>query len=87
MIYEIRKSFTKDANLLPAAIQNQIAFTIENIDQAKNIHEITDCKKLKGYKTAFRIKIGAYRIGFFLVRNSIELVRVLHRKEIYRNFP
>ena len=45
MIFEIRKSFTKDANLLPAIIQNQIAFIIDNIDRAKSIHDITNCKK------------------------------------------
>jgi mRNA interferase RelE/StbE len=49
--------------------------------------QLADCKKLTGYKTAYRIRMGQYRIGFYYEHKTIELVRILHRKEIYRYFP
>ena len=87
MKIEIRKSFTKDADKLPAAFQHQLAATISSIEKAGQPNQLADCKKLTGYKTAFRIRMGQYRIGFYYENKTAELVRVLHRKEIYRYFP
>ncbi len=44
-------------------------------------------KKLKGFDGAYRIRIGDYRVGLFIVQETITFARVLHRKEIYRYFP
>ena len=66
MKYEIRSSFVKSVNKLPLNTRPQIAAIIETIELAKSIKEITNCKKLTGHKTAYRIKFGVYRIGFFL---------------------
>ena len=44
-------------------------------------------RKIQGYSDYFRIKIGDYRLGIKLVQNGVELIRFLHRKEIYRRFP
>jgi mRNA interferase RelE/StbE len=87
MKYEIRESFVKDSLKLPAKIQNDIAAAIHKIEKAGKISELPSCKKLQGYKTAYRIRIGNYRIGFFYEKNTIELVRVLDRKNMYRYFP
>ena len=87
MNFEIRKTFTKDADKLPANIQRQLAVIITDIQQAKQLTQIKDCKKIKGSKTAFRIRLRQYRIGFFFENETIELVRVLARKDIYKYFP
>ena len=87
MKIEIRKSFTKDADKLPAAFQLQLSAIIDTIAKAAHPNQLDDCKKLTGYKTAFRIRMGQYRIGFYYENKIAELVRVLHRKEIYRYFP
>lgn len=42
---------------------------------------------MKGFPDAFRIRLGEYRVGILLDKDSIVLVRMLHRKEIYRYFP
>ena len=34
-----------------------------------------------------RSRMGQYRIGFYYGNKTVELVRILHRKEIYRYFP
>ncbi len=87
MKIEIRSSFTKASKKLPAQYQQKIAEIIEQIEDEKTIREISNCKKLTGYKTTYRIKLKIYRIGFFYEKEVVELTTVLHRKEIYRYFP
>ena len=87
MKIEIRKSFTKDADELPAPFQRQLAAIISEIEKAGQPAQLDSCKKLTGYKTAYRIRMGQYRLGFFYENKTAELVRILHRKEIYRYFP
>lgn len=83
----IKRSFEKDALKLPASVQKDIAEIISVIQKIKILSELPNCKKLTGYKNAFRIKSGSYRIGFFFEDNTVELTRVLARKDIYRYFP
>jgi mRNA interferase RelE/StbE len=84
---EIRKSFQKDALKLPAPAQAQLAKVIDNLSRAKKLSELTSCKKLTGFKNVYRLRMGEYRIGFIFENETIELVRVLGRKEIYKYFP
>ncbi len=43
------------------------------------------CKKLKGYKDLWRIRVGDYRVVYRLedVGAKITIIRVAHRKEVY----
>jgi mRNA-degrading endonuclease RelE of RelBE toxin-antitoxin system len=84
---EVRKSFEKDSAKLPVQFQNQLSRIIEGIIMSKKLSEIPSCKKMIGYKSAYRIKMHNYRIGFFFENQIIELVRVLNRKDIYKYFP
>jgi mRNA interferase RelE/StbE len=84
---EIRKSFEKDASKLPPSTQTQLSTLIEGLAKIKKLSELTSCKKLAGFKNAYRIRMGTYRIGFIFENETIELVRVLGRKEIYKYFP
>jgi mRNA-degrading endonuclease RelE of RelBE toxin-antitoxin system len=61
--------------------------TIQNIITAKKLSDISSCKKLIGFKNAYRLRIGNYRIGFFFENEKVELIRILNRKNIYRYFP
>jgi mRNA interferase RelE/StbE len=49
--------------------------------------EIPHLKKLQGFKSVYRIRIGDYRIGIFIDGNTVQFVRVLNRKDIYKYFP
>jgi len=44
-------------------------------------------KKIEGYEAYYRLRIGDYRLGIKLAGNTLELIRFLHRKDIYRRFP
>ena len=89
MNIEFDKSFSKsldkikDRNLL-ARIEN----TIIKAEKASAIEKIPNSKKLTGYSEYFRIKIGDYRLGFERIDSeTIRLIIVEHRKDIYRRFP
>ena len=87
MIIEIRKSFEKDAMKLPAPMQVQLASILQQIISSKKLSDLSSCKKLTGFKNAYRIRLGSYRIGFFFESETVELVRILNRKDIYKYFP
>ncbi|MCX5965248.1 MAG: type II toxin-antitoxin system RelE/ParE family toxin [Cyanobacteria bacterium] len=63
----------------------QLAF--EDIPNADSLSELSNLKKLKGSSTAYRIRVGNYRIGIFITNEKIQFSRILHRREIYRYFP
>ena len=80
--------FLKDLDKLPTmALKNEVADLILAVEAAVSLAKIPNVKKLKGYKTAYRIRVGDFRIGVLLVRGEVEFVRVVNRKEIYKLFP
>ena len=89
MIIEFDSSFTKSlSKLLDANLKLKIREIIEEATAANKLAEIKNVKKMKGYKTYYRIKSGDYRIGFELVDNTtVYFIIVAHRKDIYNIFP
>ena len=82
------RQFEKDTEKeLNKKLQLQLADIIEQLQRADHLMEIPNLKKMKGYKNAYRIRFGEYRIGFHFESNIIKLSRVMNRKEIYRYFP
>lgn len=89
MIVEFDKSFeksidkVKDKSILP-----KIETIIADLENAKSFQEIKNLKKLSGFKTYYRIRLGVYRIGLEkIAETTIRLIIVAHRKDIYRSFP
>ncbi|MEO8820092.1 MAG: hypothetical protein ABI267_09040 [Ginsengibacter sp.] len=84
----VTRQFEKDVNKeLSKTMQLKLADIIEELQKLSTRYSIKDIKKLKGYKTAYRIRMGDYRKGFILEENIIKLSRVMDRKKIYRYFP
>lgn len=82
------KQFDKDLDrLVSLKVKTEIADIIDCVENASKISEIANIKKLKGYKNAYRIRVGDYRIGIFIEHNTVEFARVIHRKDIYKLFP
>ncbi len=80
--------FLKDIDKLSDnAVKSAVADVIEAVENARDLTGIADLKKLKGYKTAYRIRAGDFRIGVFIVRGEVEFARVVNRKDIYKLFP
>ena len=80
--------FYKDLDKLnDQGIKAQVKEIILSVESSSKATEIKSLKKLKGYKHAFRIKMGDYRIGVFIVNDTVEFARIAHRREVYRIFP
>jgi mRNA interferase RelE/StbE len=47
------------------------------------------CEKLAGHSTLFRVRHGAYRVIYTIddVQRTVEVVKVGHRREVYRGAP
>jgi len=89
MKIKIDKTFSKDIEKIRS--KKFLKLLIEKIvavEIASSIQEISDVKKIEGYKNYYRIRLGDYRIGIEKISAmEIKFIRILHRKEIYRYFP
>jgi mRNA interferase RelE/StbE len=65
----------------------EIATAVRAVIAANSLHDIPQLKKLSGFKTAFRIRTGNYRIGILYQNGVIYFVAFAHRKDIYKEFP
>lgn len=84
-----RKSFDRDLKKLKKDRQvlSRIKDKIEEVEAAENLGELPSMKKLSGGDNFYRIRVGDFRIGVAVRGETVEFVRCLHRREIYRYFP
>lgn len=85
---KFREKFEKDIDHITSrTVLESIAKVIEIAGKAPKPQDIPNLKKMKGDKTAYRIRIGNYRIGIYIIKDTIEFTRVLPRDKIYGYFP
>lgn len=77
------KSYSKIKN---KKVRKDAKEAAEKVIAAKDQLEIP-LKKLSGFKNAYRIKIGDYRIGVHIEQQTIYFAEIAHRKDIYNMFP
>lgn len=65
----------------------RITHVISELKKAEHIEEISNIKKLKGHPTAYRIRIGDYRLGLFYENETVEIARLVKKNDIYKLFP
>jgi mRNA interferase RelE/StbE len=88
MKIKFESKFSKDLRKIKdQKLLSQIKIVINECKLAQTLDDIKNLKKLKGYQTFYRIKIGDYRLGIAIINDEIIFTRFLHRKEIYRFFP
>ena len=88
MKIKFESKFSKDLRKIKdQKLLSQIKIVINECKLAHTLDDIKNLKKLKGYQTFYRIKIGDYRIGIAIINDELIFIRFLHRKEIYRFFP
>ncbi len=83
------KTFLKDlAKVQPPKRRKQIEeFVFEKMPLSISLEALGIVEKMTGYENYYKIRFGEYRIGLNKSTTHIELIRVLHRKEIYKVFP
>lgn len=88
MKLEFAKRFEKDVDKIKLdAVKLKLTEFIELLISLDSFLEIPDLKKLKGAKNAYRIRIGDFRVCFYLEEKTLMMARILHRKEVYKCFP
>jgi mRNA interferase RelE/StbE len=68
-------------------VKKRLLKIIETLKAIDTLDELRHLKKIEGYDCYYRLRIGDYRLGLKLSGNTVELIRFLHRRDIYRRFP
>ena len=88
MKIEFLSIFSRDLDSInQKSIKSSLIKLIGQIEKVEKLNDIPKIKKLVGHKSAYRIRIGDYRIGFFFEDQKIIFARIIHRKDIYKLFP
>lgn len=64
MKVEYSKVFIKAVNKLSGKQRDSVRDAIAEVKKAQGLEEITDCIRMVGYNTVYRIRIGGYRAFF-----------------------
>jgi len=83
------KRFSKDIDNIghDLKLKKRVLKLLEQLKQIESLDELGDIRKIQGYDTYYRIRVGDHRLGIKFSKNCIEMLRFLHRKDIYRHFP
>jgi mRNA-degrading endonuclease RelE of RelBE toxin-antitoxin system len=60
---------------------------IHLFEEANQLNDISNLKKMVGHPTAYRYRKGKYRIGFYFENNTVTFAAFAPRDKIYRRFP
>ena len=87
MNVEYSKDFEKSVKKLSGKMLDSIRRVIAEVKTAENSKDITDCKKLVGYRNVYRIRIGDYRAFFTfhveIVNDTVFFRYLVSRGEAY----
>jgi len=82
------KSFGRDLKKIKdKRLLKQVQETIDQVESAASISDVSNMKKMQGFDTYYRIRVGNYRIGIEISEGQVIIVCFLNRKDIYRYFP
>lgn len=88
MEVEYMRTFAQDLKRInETPTLRRIERVIVEVKDAKTLRDVRNLKKLEDQANAFRIRIGDYRIGFYLVGGRVLFAHVANRRDIYRVFP
>lgn len=79
---QLKPSARKELELLPDSILGRVVNKLEFLRQDPRP---PGCKKLKGYKDQWRIRIGDWRVVYIVddAAKLISVTRIAHRREAY----
>jgi len=83
-----KKSFARDLRQIQdKTLLSRLREVIQEMEAAAGIQDLTGLKKLSIESAHYRLRLGDYRLGLIIEADTATLVRILHRKDIYRYFP
>ncbi len=81
------KAITKDVRKIKNAdLIKKIEELILELKNSTSLKEIKSVKKISNHKSAYRIRLKNYRLGFYLENDTVILARFLKRNDIYKQF-
>ena len=87
MNVEYSKDFEKSVKKLSGKMLDSVRGVISEVKNAESIKDITDCKKLVGYRNVYRIRIGDYRAFFTfhveIINDTVIFRYLVSRGEAY----
>jgi mRNA interferase RelE/StbE len=82
------RSFAKDLRQIrDIAILERLQELIRSIEAAASVQDLKNLKKLSSESRHYRLRLGDYRLSLIIEAETVTLVRILNRKDIYRYFP
>jgi mRNA interferase RelE/StbE len=88
MKVEFLSKFNQDLNKIHLkSVRSSLLKVIEQTQAANELTQIPNLKKLQGFKSAYRIRIGDFRVGVFIDGSTVQFARILNRKDVYKYFP
>ena len=79
---EIKPSARKELEALPNHLLSRVVRKIQSLSDNPRP---AGCKKLKGYKDLWRIRVGDWRV-VYIIDDAVRVVsvtRIAHRREVY----
>ena len=87
MNVEYSKDFKKSVKKLSGKMLDSVRRVVAEVKSAESLKDITDCKKLLGYRNIYRIRIGDYRAFFTfhveIVNGTVFFRYLVSRGEAY----
>jgi len=88
MQVDFTKHFSKQLDTLhDEVLRVKLRKIVSTVITASTGKDIPNLKKLKGHSSAYRIKLGDYRIGLFIEDSGVIFSAFEDRKDIYKKFP
>ena len=90
MKIKIKESFQKDLKKIKNRHILQKTLHLIEVSEffdATEFWMLYDTKKLKNSRNFYRIRFWDYRIWFKIENKELTLIRIKHRRDIYRVFP
>ncbi len=88
MRVEFLEKFSHDIDKISVKrVKQSVTRLILQVEAADSLASISQGKKLTGFKSAYIIRLGDYRVGIFVEGDMVQFARIVHRKDIYKVFP
>jgi mRNA interferase RelE/StbE len=89
MKVEFDHSFLKSLRKLKdVQLREKVEQLILSLERTDSLSKISSVQKIVGFKSYYRVRIGDYRLGLEkLSTDSVRLIVIAHRKDIYDLFP
>ena len=88
MEIEYAPAFIRDLKRVRSPeVRTRAERTIQHMKAAPSVTAISGAARITGRDRYYRVRIGDYRLGFAAEGETAVLLRLLHRRDIYRYFP